>query len=205
MSQPPPSPEESLGLFRRVAQGDKVAVGLFAAAHLAPLADWLASVAPRADPHLRQQAAEDAVLSVLNRGGTPAADSSPVAMRNAKPQVYRTGEMMGSKPRYLTYIQLLADLGLVGFSLFVALVVAIATRVRELLRRLGPRSELWPPAWAMSLGLVLVIVWVNDNPLFGGEPETVVPALLIGALAATSRKVVANRLPVGEAQGAGGS
>ena len=104
-----------------------------------------------------------------------------------------------------TYIQLLADLGLVGFSLFVALVVAIATRVRELLRRLGPSSELWPPTWVMSLGLVLVIVWVNDNPLFGGEPETVVPALLIGALAATSRKVVANRLPVGEAQGAGGS
>src|SRR5205085_1875830 len=60
VSQPPPSPEESLGLFRRVALGDKVAVGLFAEAHLVPLADWLASTSPRADPHLCQQAAEDA-------------------------------------------------------------------------------------------------------------------------------------------------
>src|SRR6059058_2298006 len=104
-----------------------------------------------------------------------------------------------------TYIQVLADLGLVGFILFVALIVAIAACVRELLRRLGPSSGLWRPAWVMSLGFVLVMVWLNDNTLFGGQPETVVPALLIGALAATSRKVVADRLPVGEARGGGGS
>jgi hypothetical protein len=92
-----------------------------------------------------------------------------------------------------TYIQLLADLGLVGFLLFVAMIVAVTSRVRNLLRRLGPGHELWPQAWAMSLGLLLMLIWLNDNPLFGGQPETVIPALFVGALAATSR--IAQRGP----------
>lgn len=86
-----------------------------------------------------------------------------------------------------TYVQILADLGLVGFGLFVALIVTVAVRVRGLLRRLGPEHELWPQAWVMSLGVLLVLVWSNDNPLFGGQVDSVVPALLIGALAAVAR------------------
>ena len=86
-----------------------------------------------------------------------------------------------------TYIQILADLGVVGFALLVALIVTVALRVRELLRRLGRDHELWPPAWTMSLGLLLVLIWSNDNPLFGGEVDTVIPALFVGALAAIAR------------------
>jgi O-antigen ligase len=86
-----------------------------------------------------------------------------------------------------TYVQILADLGLIGFGLLVALIVTIALRVRELLRRLGRDHALWPQAWTMSLGLLLVLIWSNDNPLFGGQPDTVVPALFIGALAAIAR------------------
>jgi O-antigen ligase len=88
-----------------------------------------------------------------------------------------------------TYIQILADLGLVGFLLLAYLVFAIAVPIRDLLRRLGPRHELWPQAWVMSLGLVVMLIWLNDNPLFGGQPETVIPALFVGGLAATSRMV----------------
>ncbi len=86
-----------------------------------------------------------------------------------------------------TYVQILADLGLVGFALLVALIVTVALRVRALLRRLGREHELWPQAWTMSLGLLLVLIWSNDNPLFGGQVDTVIPALFVGALAAIAR------------------
>jgi O-antigen ligase len=92
------------------------------------------------------------------------------------------------------YVQVLADLGLVGFLLFVAVIVAIAVRVRDLLRRLGSDHELRREAWVMGLGLLLLLVWFNDKPMFGGQPETVVAALLIGTLAATSR-IVAEAAP----------
>jgi O-antigen ligase len=86
-----------------------------------------------------------------------------------------------------TYIQILADLGLIGFCLFLALIVTVGAHIRRLLRRLGRGHELWPQAWVMTLGLVLVLVWLNDNPLYGGQPETVLTALLVGSLAAISR------------------
>ena len=48
-------------------------------------------------------------------------------------------------------------------------------------------DALWPEAWALSLGLLLLLVWLNDNALFGGVPPTLIGALLVGTLAATSR------------------
>jgi O-antigen ligase len=86
-----------------------------------------------------------------------------------------------------SYVQILAELGLVGFALFTALIAAIAASAWKLLRSLDRNDKLWREAWAMSMGLVLVLVWLNDNPLFGGQPETEIMALLLGALAATSR------------------
>lgn len=86
-----------------------------------------------------------------------------------------------------TYVQVLADLGSVGFVLFVAMIVAIARRVMQLLRRLGRDHELWPQASVMALSLLLVLIWLNDNPLFGGQPETVIPVIFVGALAAMTR------------------
>ena len=85
------------------------------------------------------------------------------------------------------YVQLLADLGLVGFSLFLGLAAVIGYRSVELLRRLGRGHDLWRPAFAMSLCLVLLLIWHNDNPLYGGQTETVIPVILIGALAAVAR------------------
>jgi O-antigen ligase len=95
-----------------------------------------------------------------------------------------------------TYVQILADLGLIGFALLVALIVTVALRVRELLRRLGRKHELWPQAWTMSLGLLLALIWCNDNPLFGGQVDTVVPALFIGTLAAIARMTSATSASV---------
>jgi hypothetical protein len=39
----------------------------------------------------------------------------------------------------------------------------------------------------MTFGLLLVAVWLNDNPLFGGQPPMVIAALLVGMLAAIWR------------------
>ena len=84
-------------------------------------------------------------------------------------------------------MQVLADLGLVGFALFAALIVAIGVGAWRLLRRLDRADDLWPEAWAVSLGLLLIVVWLNDNPLFGAQVETILAALLVGTLAALSR------------------
>lgn len=86
-----------------------------------------------------------------------------------------------------TYVQVLADLGLIGFGLFAALIVMIGVGAWRLLRDLDRGDELWRQAWAVSLGLVLLLVWLNDNPLFGGQVETILAALLVGILAASSR------------------
>jgi O-antigen ligase len=85
------------------------------------------------------------------------------------------------------YVQVLADLGLIGFVLFAALIFAIAAAAWRLLRSMNQGDALRPEAWAISLGLLLLLVWLNDNALFGGIPPTVVGALLVGTLAAISR------------------
>lgn len=85
------------------------------------------------------------------------------------------------------YIQILAELGLIGFALFIAFVIALALRAIGLLRRLGRDHELYPEAFVISLALLLALIWHNEVPIFGGQPETVIPVLLIGLLAAIAR------------------
>ena len=86
-----------------------------------------------------------------------------------------------------TYIQILADLGLIGFALFAALLVTLAARIVALLRRLGRDHDLYPETFAMSLCLLAAVIWHNETPLFGGQVETVIPVLLVGMIAAVAR------------------
>jgi hypothetical protein len=44
----------------------------------------------------------------------------------------------------------------------------------------------------LALALVLILLWLNDNPLYGGQVETITLALLLGTLAALARMVVPN-------------
>jgi hypothetical protein len=85
-----------------------------------------------------------------------------------------------------TYVQILADLGVVGFALFAAALASIAVGATRVLRqaRDGP---LWPHAMCASLGLLLILLWLNDNPLYGGQVETILLALLVGIVAAIGR------------------
>ena len=86
-----------------------------------------------------------------------------------------------------TYIQILADLGLIGFTLFAALLITLGVRIVALLRRLGHEHDLYPETFAMSLCLLAAVIWHNETPLFGGQVETVIPVLLVGMIAAVAR------------------
>jgi hypothetical protein len=59
--------------------------------------------------------------------------------------------------------------------------------VRALLRRLPKGSESWRQARFLTFGALLSLVWLNDNPLYGGQPETVLLAVTLGSLFALAR------------------
>lgn len=82
---------------------------------------------------------------------------------------------------------MLADLGLIGFVLFITAIASIGLAIGRLLREVrdGP---FWIPAWSSALGLVVLMVWLNDNALFGGQVETIVMATLVGILGAIARR-----------------
>ncbi len=60
----PPSAEQGLDVHRRLCAGSRTATAELCAAYLPYLLAWLERVEPRADPHLRTQAAEDALLKL---------------------------------------------------------------------------------------------------------------------------------------------
>jgi O-antigen ligase len=86
-----------------------------------------------------------------------------------------------------TYVQLLAELGLVGTALFGIAVWAVGRRVLALVRSLGKDTESWRQARFLTFAALLSLVWLNDNPLYGGQPETVLLAVALGSLVALAR------------------
>jgi O-antigen ligase len=85
------------------------------------------------------------------------------------------------------YIQVAADLGVIGLCLLLVVFVSVGRQLRRALANATPRSPVWNQLWTLSWGLVLVVVWWNDNPIFGGQAETVIPAIFVGAVAGLSR------------------
>ncbi len=80
------------------------------------------------------------------------------------------------------YIQVAAEEGLIGLVALVVVALGIRRRVRRLRAQTTDPAILATLRWA-TLVLVLVLVWWNDNPLFGGQPETLLAALALGTLA----------------------
>ncbi len=80
------------------------------------------------------------------------------------------------------YIQVAAEEGLIGLVTLVVVALVIRRRIRRL------RAQTTDPAicttlrWA-TLVLVVVLIWWNDNPLYGAQPETLLAALSLGMLA----------------------
>jgi O-antigen ligase len=86
-----------------------------------------------------------------------------------------------------TYVQLLAELGLVGATLFGLAVWGVGRRVLAYLRNLQRGSGAWRQARFFPFGALLSLIWLNDNPLYGGQPETVLLAVTLGSLFALAR------------------
>ena len=82
------------------------------------------------------------------------------------------------------YVQILAENGLVGLLALLACIVAIRRGVRGLSTKGGPDAAVVRTLVAL---LALVLIWWNDNPIFGAQPESILFALLLGLLAASPR------------------
>jgi hypothetical protein len=82
------------------------------------------------------------------------------------------------------YVQILAETGVVGSVAFVAAALAIAIGVYRLLRAARVDPSLYISTRAAVILLVATMVWLNDNPLFGSQPESIMAALFLGILAA---------------------
>jgi O-antigen ligase len=90
------------------------------------------------------------------------------------------------------YLQILAESGIVGFVLFIFAVIRIGkvvaaavdaasdTRYRRLAR-------------FYALGLVVLLVWFNTTPLFGGQIESILAVSFLGVIASISRQVARAR------------
>lgn len=83
-----------------------------------------------------------------------------------------------------TYVQVFAEAGIVGGAALIVVLLVGFRRARVLLRSVEPQDQELARAVLLVVGLVLV--WLNDNPLFGAQPETVVLAVAIGLLASFS-------------------
>ncbi len=82
------------------------------------------------------------------------------------------------------YVQILAEAGAVGFLAFLAVVIAVGIGAFRLLRDARADPSLFVSTRAVVILLVATMVWLNDNPLFGSQPETVMAAMFLGILAA---------------------
>jgi O-antigen ligase len=86
-----------------------------------------------------------------------------------------------------SYVQVLAEFGVVGFAALIALLIAIGRGLRGVLASIPRGDPLWPLAWVLTLVVVLDLVYFNDTPLYGGQIETVALALVIGCAVAVGR------------------
>ena len=83
-----------------------------------------------------------------------------------------------------SYVQVLAEAGLVGFLLLVAVLITMGRGIAAILRSVRSNQRLYVAARAALVLLVVVLVWWNDNTLYGAQPESVLAATFLGILAA---------------------
>lgn len=81
------------------------------------------------------------------------------------------------------YIQILAELGLVGFGLFMYGVIGTGKVVIRILRELPEQSPYKRWATFCALGLVYLLIWWNTNPLYGGQTESILAFSFLSVLA----------------------
>jgi O-antigen ligase len=85
------------------------------------------------------------------------------------------------------YIQILAELGIVGFVLFVYSCWRVGRTLRRLVDELPEGSVDAPLMRFHTLVLIFVLIWWNTNPLFGGQIESILVFISLGVLSSLPR------------------
>jgi O-antigen ligase len=80
------------------------------------------------------------------------------------------------------YVQILAENGVVGVLALLAVILGVRKGIRGLSTRGRPDAAVIRTLVAL---LAVVLIWWNDNPIFGAQPESILFALLLGLLAAS--------------------
>lgn len=79
------------------------------------------------------------------------------------------------------YVQVLAEAGLIGFGVLVVAILAVRRRIKRVLA--AARGPDFGASRVCMIAMVVLLVWWNDNPLYGLQPETVLFAVFLGLLA----------------------
>jgi hypothetical protein len=85
------------------------------------------------------------------------------------------------------YIQFLAELGIIGFALFIRAVFQVGKRVKAVVNNIPIDSPYKVWARFYALGLVFLLIWWNTNSLFGGQTESMLAFTFLGALASIAQ------------------
>ena len=85
------------------------------------------------------------------------------------------------------YIQTLAEAGIIGFLVLIWAFAVTFGRIRSLVRRLRDDQWAYQTARFLALSLLLMVVWLNENPLFGGQLPTNLIVLVLGLGGALAR------------------
>jgi O-antigen ligase len=83
------------------------------------------------------------------------------------------------------YVEILAEAGLLGIATFLLLLIASTRGIRNTLRSVRQDPRTYAIARCSLVLLVVILVWWNDNALYGAQPETVLAATFLGLIAAT--------------------
>jgi O-antigen ligase len=81
------------------------------------------------------------------------------------------------------YLQLLAELGIVGFLLFIYSVIQIAKTIADILKKTQNSFQYNQIALFCVVSLIYLLVWWNTKPLYGGHIESILAVSFLSIIA----------------------
>ena len=81
------------------------------------------------------------------------------------------------------YLQILAELGIIGFLLFIYGIAQIAKMLIDLTNKISAKSQLKQYAMFCAISLVYLLIWWNSRVLFGGHIESILAVSFLSIIA----------------------